>query len=410
MSRPLSLSQQSPEFKGISAFNIIYEAGLDSDSRPILVLNACNLPDPNSIDYDLILAFILTRLDEFVENDYVLVFFSSPAKYRPPWMWLLRAYRALDRKYKKNLKALYVVHLTRTYRIIFDLANRITSPKFARKLHYLSSLQELFGAVRLSSKFIPRQVIDYDTNLPPIAPSAGWGSSQKLGVIDPVHRPLPSKAFGLTPEHLAQLDNAADTEKDTYVPSIVRQIVDHLEARGMDKEGLFRKSPASEELSRVKKAFNRGEKVDLTQHDINVAASLLKVFLKELPDPLIPSQLCTDLGKLPEPETCPDDVLKRVKESLQQEYNNRPYQRNLLVYLVRFLVRVVQHADKNRMTAHNIAVVFAPNLIHDGSDSNAMSGSQQEAIANAAMYMKRVNEGMALIQLLIVHHEKVLPV
>lgn len=103
-------------------------------------------------------------------------------------------------------------------------------------------------------------------------------------------------------------------------------------------------------------------------------------------------------------------MLKRVKESLQQEYNNRPYQRNLLVYLVRFLVRVVQHADKNRMTAHNIAVVFAPNLIHDGSDSNAMSGSQQEAIANAAMYMKRVNEGMALIQLLIVHHEKVLPV
>lgn len=62
------------------------------------------------------------------------------------------------------------------------------------------------------------------------------------------------------------------------------------------------------------------------------------------------------------------------------------------------------------MTAHNLAVVFAPNLIHDGNDSNATPGTQQEAIANAAVYMKRVNEGMALIQLLIVHHEKVLPV
>lgn len=112
------------------------------------------------------------------------------------------------------------------------------SPKFARKLHYLSSLQELFGAVRLSSKFIPKQVIDYDTSLPPMAPSAGWGSAQKLGVIDPVNRPLPSKAFGLTPEHLAQLDNVGDTEKDTYVPSIVRQIVDHLEARGKKRCGI----------------------------------------------------------------------------------------------------------------------------------------------------------------------------
>lgn len=32
----------------------------------------------------------------------------------------------LIHRYKKNLKALYVVHLARTYRIIFDLANKIT--------------------------------------------------------------------------------------------------------------------------------------------------------------------------------------------------------------------------------------------------------------------------------------------
>lgn len=42
-----------------------------------------------------------------MENDYVLVFFSSPAKYRPPWMWLLRAYRALDRKYVDVKDVLY---------------------------------------------------------------------------------------------------------------------------------------------------------------------------------------------------------------------------------------------------------------------------------------------------------------
>lgn len=40
-----------------------------------------------------------------------------------------------------------------------------------------------------------------------------------------------------------------------------------------------------------------GETVDLTQHDINVSASLLKVFFKELPNPLISLQLCSDVGK-----------------------------------------------------------------------------------------------------------------
>jgi hypothetical protein len=45
--------------------------------------------------------YILGR-NEFVESDYVLVFLAAPAAYRPPWMWLLKAYRALDRRYGKS--------------------------------------------------------------------------------------------------------------------------------------------------------------------------------------------------------------------------------------------------------------------------------------------------------------------
>jgi hypothetical protein len=74
---PLRLSPTSPEYKGISQLNIIYEAGkvppvcpifyirldfspsslgLDSESRPILILCANNLPNTDTINYDLILA------------------------------------------------------------------------------------------------------------------------------------------------------------------------------------------------------------------------------------------------------------------------------------------------------------------------------------------------------------------
>ncbi|KAI8144899.1 Rho GTPase activation protein [Fennellomyces sp. T-0311] len=405
MSRPVPLSPQSPEFKGISALNIIYEAGLDSESRPILVLSACNLPNPDTINYDLILAFILARLDEFVENDYVLVFFSSPAQFRPPWMWLLKAYRALDRKYKKNLKALYVLHLNRTYRIIFDLANKITSPKFARKLHYLTTLQELFATVSLSSKFIPKQVIDFDRNLPPIQPTR-WHSSPQLRT-DPKKRPLPSLAFAVTLENLARLEDSE--QQAAFVPKLVRQIIEHLKAHGLEKEGLFRKSPASDELNRVKETFNRGESVDLTQHDINVSASLLKVFFKELPEPVITQQLCADLGKLPDSDGATDDDVQRIKDILRKTYDAKQLQYNLLQYLFTFLGMVVSHADKNLMTAHNLAVVFTPNLIRDNQPAATATipSTQQEAMANAALYMKQMNEGMALVQLLIVHNEKI---
>lgn len=47
------------------------------------------------------LTYILGR-NEFVESDYVLVFLAAPAAYRPPWMWLLKAYRALDRRWSKK--------------------------------------------------------------------------------------------------------------------------------------------------------------------------------------------------------------------------------------------------------------------------------------------------------------------
>jgi hypothetical protein len=66
----------------------------------------------------------------------------------------------------------------------------------------------------------------------------------------------------------------------------------------LDKEGLFRKSPASEELRSVKTKLNYGEAVDLRNHDVDVAAALLKVFLRELPTPVISIQQSNELGDI----------------------------------------------------------------------------------------------------------------
>ncbi|KAL0092398.1 Rho GTPase activation protein [Phycomyces blakesleeanus] len=405
MSRIQPISPTSPEFKGILELNIIYEAGLDSESRPILVLCADNLPDPKAIDYNLILGFILARLDEFVESDYVLVFFSSPAKFRPSWLWLLQAYRSLDRKYKKNLKALYVLHLTKGYRIIFNLANKITSPKFAKKLHYLSSLNELRSQVPIPPNFIPQSVVKYDRQaaVKPYVP--------KTREVTPMQHvsSKPSLAFGRRLEDLATIE--ADGKPDVFVPKVVKALVNHLRLHGMDKEGLFRKSPSSKELRVVKEAFNRGESVDLSQCGIEVAASLLKVFIRELPEPLISIDTVQEIGFIPDTESYSTEQIELVKAKIEPIYIKKPYEAALLKYLLAFLREVSENSDKNLMTVHNLAVVFTPNLIRvteNNKEHSEIDAAEVEEMVsvNAGLYLHQMNQGIGLVRLLITERDR----
>lgn len=62
-------------------------------------------------------------LDKFVEQDYSLVYFhyGLTSKNKPTLSWLWQAYREFDRKYKKNLKALYLVHPTSFIKVVWQL-------------------------------------------------------------------------------------------------------------------------------------------------------------------------------------------------------------------------------------------------------------------------------------------------
>ncbi|KAI9280785.1 Rho GTPase activation protein [Sporodiniella umbellata] len=401
MSKATSLSVNSPEFKGIAGLNIIYEAGLDSESRPILILCADNLPDPDIYDYDLILSFIMARLDEFVINDYVMVFFSSPARFKPGWFWLLRAYRSLDRKYKKNLKALYVVHLTRMYRFVFDLANRIISPKFAQKLKYVSALSQLATYIKLDPKFVSKRVVDYDSQLPnlyqaPSQPRRSFVQSSN------------SLAFGRTLESLVEIEKIED--KDNYIPSVFLGLTEHIRKHGIEKEGLFRKSPSSEELRTAKKAFNQGEKVDLSKYDVDVSAALLKVFIREIPKPLINMAFSDHMGTLPDASICSKATLDKVKEELTKYYSDKRMYYNLLNYLCKFLKEVSDHSNINRMNVHNLSVVFTPNIVRTeetaSNDYVNVPDNQQSALENATVYIEQMHRGMAFVELLISKHQE----
>lgn len=88
----------------------------------IIVFSACHLPDRSRKDYsyvmDNIFMYVLTTLHQLVSGDYILIYFhnarvaGSTGNNMPTFSWLKRCYQMIDRKLKKNLKGLYLVHPT----------------------------------------------------------------------------------------------------------------------------------------------------------------------------------------------------------------------------------------------------------------------------------------------------------
>lgn len=117
------------------------------------------------------------------------------------------------------MKALYVVHLARTYRLIFDLANKIISPKFARKLHYCSNLESLKANITLEPQFIPQRVIDHDNQLP----------DMYYGTQSHVVKDDKRLAFGRRLEELAAEEKVETTD---FIPKIANQIMSHIRNYG----------------------------------------------------------------------------------------------------------------------------------------------------------------------------------
>ncbi|CAJ0633861.1 182_t:CDS:10 [Entrophospora sp. SA101] len=88
--------------------NVLYGDGYQNSLSPELRQQQVSR---TSLDEEALAEYvrILYKLDLFVESDYTVVLFTGGAKHKPGWTWMFKAYKSLSRKYKKNLKSLYIV-------------------------------------------------------------------------------------------------------------------------------------------------------------------------------------------------------------------------------------------------------------------------------------------------------------
>ncbi|XP_010785143.1 rho GTPase-activating protein 22-like, partial [Notothenia coriiceps] len=72
-------------------------------------------------------------------------------------------------------------------------------------------------------------------------------------------------------------------------PLLVEQCVDFIRERGLDEEGLFRMPGQANLVKELQEAFDCGDKPLFDSNtDVHTVASLLKLYLRELPEPVIP--------------------------------------------------------------------------------------------------------------------------
>ncbi|KAH9986621.1 hypothetical protein BJV77DRAFT_1145577 [Russula vinacea] len=327
---------------------LIYQAGVDYETRPMVVLNASALPDPREVDYDVLLSRILSYLDLYVESDYAVVFFAAGSKYTPGWNWMWKAYRSLSRKYRKNLKRLYIVHSNFFSKMLFSLAGAFISPKFFRKITYVTSLSELAFQVPLTQIDVPPAV--YQEN-----------SKHEQRITLPVQ--TRSDLFGVHLEELMGFNG----EKGG-VPRVVKDCAQYLRQTGLTNEGLFRRSPNSVTLRQVKDAYDRGQVVSLDRFDDpHLAAVLLKKYIRDLPEPLFPEPLYPIIQQCPAPTEDPSDwsAVLYIRESLLSALPGCNY--ILLSYIFHLMHEVSLRSSTNLMGAHNLAIVLCPNLVSGSS-------------------------------------------
>ncbi|NXD09357.1 FA13B protein, partial [Nothocercus nigrocapillus] len=106
---------------------------------------------------------------------------------------------------------------------------------------------------------------------------------------------LANKIFGIPLDELQQ-----EGQPDNEVPFIVRHVVDYIEEHGgLEQEGLFQVNGNAETVEWLRQRYDNGEDVDLVKEaDVPSAISLLRFFLQELPEPVIPGSLHIHLMQL----------------------------------------------------------------------------------------------------------------
>uniref|UniRef100_M3ZTD9 Rho GTPase activating protein 12 n=1 Tax=Xiphophorus maculatus TaxID=8083 RepID=M3ZTD9_XIPMA len=193
------------------------------------------------------------------------------------------------------------------------------------------------------------------------------------------------QVFGCSLSSLCQREN-------TSVPNFVEMCIDHVENTGLSVDGLYRVSGNLAVIQKLRFAVNHDEKVDLNDskwEDIHVTTGALKMFFRELPEPLFTYGSFNDFVNAIK---CSD--YKQRVNSVKDLIKKLPKpNHDTMQALFRHLRRVIEHGETNRMTTQSVAIVFGPTLLRPETETG-----------NIAVHMVYQNQ---IVELILLEYEGV---
>jgi hypothetical protein len=152
----------------------------------------------------------------------------------------------------------------------------------------------------------------------------------------------------------------------------IMHCIDFLLAYGPNEQGIFRVPGEGELVKKLKDEVNKEAMrpdTDFTRlgwkkAQVAEVASLFKLFFREMPDSLLQHELydCF-ISVFGMPVEHRAHVLSRVICLLE------PERVRILESLLIFLRELAKHSEKTLMNTHNLAIVFAPNILRSGTDN-----------------------------------------
>uniref|UniRef100_A0A8P4G8Q6 Rho-GAP domain-containing protein n=1 Tax=Dicentrarchus labrax TaxID=13489 RepID=A0A8P4G8Q6_DICLA len=158
----------------------------------------------------------------------------------------------------------------------------------------------------------------------------------------------------------------------TTVPQFVRICLDAVDKRGLEVDGIYRVSGNLATIQKLRFIVDQEEDLDLDHsqwEDIHVVTGALKMFFRELPEPLFPFrffQPFVEAIKIKEP-THKVQAMKKLIQELP-----KPNQ-DTMKLLFSHLHRVLAFSRKNLMSTQGIGIVFGPTLMWPELDAGNMA-------------------------------------
>ncbi|XP_063814946.1 rho GTPase-activating protein 27 isoform X2 [Pseudophryne corroboree] len=174
------------------------------------------------------------------------------------------------------------------------------------------------------------------------------------------------------------------------VPEFVSKSIEVVEKRGLDIDGLYRISGNLAVIQKLRYKVDHDENFNLDDgrwEDVHVITGALKLFFRELPEPLFPYSY---FDKFVEAIRISDQNQKKIR--LKELVLSLPSPNlETMRLLFRHLCSVVDYKESNRMSLQSVAIVFGPTLLKPEVEA-----------ANIAMYMVFQNQ---IVEQILIHYK-----